>query len=256
MVSNRGEKANRKKVYNTLKTNGKAAFAIIRRKMKNKRVKRTGLTLIGTSIGLFLLLGIVYLLSTREDVLNKRIQQSVLRIDNEMQQLIGKGLNNSELEKEKIGLVVFMNDTLVYWNNNDVHPKLMKRKVKVGNDTICHLLNGNYFIKSYQTGSMTYYLFKLLNTTYPIENRYFQNYSTLYPQFIDVDISFEQEREGRNIHNHEGKTLTRCQINTQPKIKKPYAYLPYLFLILLLAGIIMAFGSKNKNTRKKKRFQY
>ena len=254
MVSNRGEKANRKKVYNTLKTNGKAAFAIIRRKMKNKRVKRTGLTLIGTSIGLFLLLGIVYLLSTREDVLNKRIQQSVLRIDNEMQQLIGKGLNNSELEKEKIGLVVFMNDTLVYWNNNDVHPKLMKRKVKVGNDTICHLLNGNYFIKSYQTGSMTYYLFKLLNTTYPIENRYFQNYSTLYPQFIDVDISFEQEREGRNIHNHEGKTLTRCQINTQPKIKKPYAYLPYLFLILLLAGIIMAFGSKNKNTRKRKGF--
>ena len=179
--------------------------------------------MIGTSIGLFLLLGIVYLLSTREDVLNKHIQQSVLRIDNEMQQLIGKGLNNSELEKEKIGLVVFMNDTLVYWNNNDVHPKLMKRKVKVGNDTICHLLNGNYFIKSYQTGSMTYYLFKLLNTTYPIENRYFQNYSTLYPQFIDVDISFEQEREGRNIHNHEGKTLTRCQINTQPKIKKPYA---------------------------------
>ena len=101
MVSNRGEKANRKKVYNTLKTSGKAEFAIIRRKMKNKRVKRTGLTLIGTSIGLFLLLGIVYLLSTREDVLNKRIQQSVLRIDNEMQQLIGKGLNNSEIKKRK-----------------------------------------------------------------------------------------------------------------------------------------------------------
>ena len=222
--------------------------------MKNKRVKRTGLTLIGTSIGLFLLLGIVYLLSTREDVLNKHIQQSVLRIDNEMQQLIGKGLNNTELEKEKIGLVVFMNDTLVYWNNNDIHPKLMKRKVKVGNDTICHLLNGNYFIKSYQTGSMTYYVFKLLNTTYPIENRYFQNYSTLYPQFIDVDISFEQEREGRNIHNHEGKTLTRCQINTQPKIKKPYTYLPYLLLIILLAGIIMAFGKTNKNTRKRKGF--
>ena len=119
--------------------------------MKSKRMKKIGFLLCAAGIVLMLALGLFFYFSLKPGFLNRSIRNSVLGMDKEMQLQINKGLNHDELEKNQTGLTIFMNDTLVYWNTNDVNPKLMKRKVVVGNDTICPLLSGNYYVKSYES---------------------------------------------------------------------------------------------------------
>ena len=139
--------------------------------MKEATRKRIGNSIWIISVALLMLFGVVILLSTNERFIQKNFQRTIQKMDKEMQTLIDKGLNHEELEKSKTGLTVFMSDTLVFWNRNDVNAKLMKRKAVVGHDTICSLLSGNYFVKSYQSGAMTYYVYKLVNTNYQIENQ-------------------------------------------------------------------------------------
>ena len=143
--------------------------------MKSKRTRKIGINLCWISIALWLLLAAFFYLILNENFVQRKVQRSVLKMDNEMRMLIDKGLNHEELEKSQTGLTVFMNDTLVFWNRNDVNPKLMKRKVKIGNDTICPMLSGDYYVKSYERGSMTYFVYQLVNTSYQIENHYFEN---------------------------------------------------------------------------------
>ena len=122
--------------------------------MKSKRIKRIGFILCLVGVVLMLSLGSFFYLSLKPGFLNRSIRNSVLGMDKEMLSLIEGGLNHDELAKSQTGLTIFMNDTLVYWNCNDVNPKLMKRKVVVGHDTICPLLSGNYYVKSYESGNM------------------------------------------------------------------------------------------------------
>ena len=180
--------------------------------MRNKKRRRIGSILCWSSIGLSFLLGMFLHFALNEKSLQRNIQKSVLRMDNDMQTLIEKGLNHDELEKTQTGLTVFMNDTLVFWNRNDVNPKLMKRKVQIGRDTICPLLSGNYFVKSYQNAAMTYFVYKLVSTNYQIENQYFENRFQTLPKFIDADIQFSENGEGTPIVNEEGKCLANYKI--------------------------------------------
>ena len=219
--------------------------------MKENRTRKTGRLLTWGSIIMVLLLGLIYYGFTQESIISKSIQHTVKRMDLEMQELISKGLNKAEMEKTQTGLVIFMSDTLVYWNRNDVNPKLMKRKVTLGNDTICSLLCGNYYIKSYQTGSMDYYVFRLLNTTYPINNKYLEDQCPIVPKFIQTNLSFNSNEEGFYIVNAGGKTLTKCQINSQAKIAKQYFYIFLIPASLLALGLILSLKRKRGNKQKK-----
>ena len=222
--------------------------------MRNKKRRRIGSILCWSSIGLSLLLGMFLHLALNEKSLQRSIQKSVLRMDNDMQTLIEKGLNHDELEKTQTGLTVFMNDTLVFWNRNDVNPKLMKRKVQIGCDTICPLLSGNYFVKSYQNAAMTYFVYKLVSTNYQIENQYFENRFQTLPKFIDADIQFSENGEGIPIVNEEGKCLANYQIVGKPKLKKAFLFWPLPFIILFIIGATLSLdrGGKKQNGRKKR----
>ena len=70
---------------------------------------------------------------------------------------------------------VFKKDSLVYWNNNLIEPKLLRKRVGESCDTIINLNVGDFLITSSSHGPYTFYLFSLLNTTYPVENQYFTN---------------------------------------------------------------------------------
>lgn len=215
--------------------------------MKSNRRKRMGNILVGISLGLLLLLGVFFRLSLKADYLQRSIQKSVLRMDDEMQSLINKGLNHDELDRTQTGLTVFMNDTLAFWNNNEVNPKLMKRKVVVGRDTICSLLSGNYFVKSYVSGNMTYYVYRLVNTTYQIENQYFENRFQTLPQFINAHIELSDNSEGFPILNTAGQCLANYRIVGQPKLKKSIVVLWLLPCVLLLViGVSLSFGRVRK----------
>lgn len=217
--------------------------------MKSKRTRKIGISLCWISIALWLLLAAFFYLILNENFIQRKVQRSVLKMDNEMRMLIDKGLNHDELEKNQTGLTVFMNDTLVFWNRNDVNPKLLKRKVKIGNDTICPMLSGDYYIKSYERGSMTYFVYQLVNTSYQIENHYFENRFQILPKFIHSKISFSDTDTGKALLNKEDIVLAYYQFTDQPKLKEPYRYLWHLpFIVLLIIGLCLASGKRRVAT--------
>ena len=217
--------------------------------MKNKKRQRAGFILIGISIMLLAVYGLFVHLSLTESFVKHHLQRSVIKMDKEMQLLIDKGLNHEALSQSQTGLTIFMNDTLVFWNRTDIQPKLLKRKIEVGNDTICHLLSGNYYVKSFQNQQTSYYIYRLLNTTYPIENKYFQNRLQTLPKFINANIRLKNDGDGIPLLNAQGKTLTNFEVVSKPQLTEPYK--TWLFLplaVLLIAGVLLAFG---KNTTEK-----
>lgn len=217
--------------------------------MKGKRTRKIGINLCWLSIALWLLLASFFYLILNENFVQRDLQKSVLKRDKEMRMLIDKGLNHEELEKTKTGLTVFMNDTLVFWHRNDVNPKLMKRKVRIGHDTICPLPSGDFYVKSYERGNMTYFVYQLINTNYQIENHYFENRFQTLPRFIDAKVSFSNTDDGKALLNNEGKVLAFYQFADQPKLKEPYRYLWHLpFIVLLVMGLYMAFGKRREAT--------
>ena len=111
--------------------------------MKNVKIRRIGCILCLISVVSIVALWLFFHLSLKHGFLDRTFQDSVLNMDKEMRSQVEQGLNHDDLEKKQTGLTIFMNDTLVYWNRNDVNPKLMKQKVVVGHDTICSLLSGN-----------------------------------------------------------------------------------------------------------------
>ena len=74
-----------------------------------------------------------------------------------------------------IQLYVFHNDSLVYWNSNLVEPKLLRKKTLNTCDTIVNLNVGDFLVSTDSYGSYSFFLFSLLNTTYPVENENFIN---------------------------------------------------------------------------------
>ena len=215
--------------------------------MKSKRIRKTGLLLCLVGLVLMLATWLFFYFSLKPNFLNRTLQDSVLSMDGEMRSQIEKGLNHDDLERNQTGLTIFMNDTLVYWNRNEVNPKLMKRKVVVGHDTICPLLSGNYYVKSYEAGNMTYYVYKLVNTTYQIDNPYFEHVTPSLPRFIDADIRLSDNAEGIPLVNGAGKVLAKYQIADKPKLKTPFRYLwPLPILVVVLVGLLLAFGKRRE----------
>ena len=221
--------------------------------MKDETRKRIGKSTWIISIILLIAVGLFIFLTTNESFIQRDFQRTICKMDNSMQQLIEKGLNHEELEKCNTGLTVFMNDTLVFWNRNDVSPKLMKRKVVVGHDTICPLLTGNYFIKSYQNGTMTYYVYRLVNTTYPIENKYFDNHLNNLPPFIDANISLTEDG-GTKLTNCDGKVLANYTIAKKPRLKQPYRTIwPIPILLLLIIGLLLTYRKTTSEQHKEEK---
>ena len=215
--------------------------------MESTKRKKIGWFLFALSITSCVWLGGFFWLSLKENHIQRNIQKSVLEMDKEMQTLISKGLNHEELEKTQTGLTVFMSDTLVFWNRNDVNAKLMKRKALVGHDTICSLLSGNYYVKSYQSGTMTYYVYKQVNINYQIENPYFANQNKVLPRHIEAQFVLQENNDGVPIVNSAGKVIGQYQIEGKPQLKQPYRYLwPLPFVILLIVSLTLIFGGQKK----------
>lgn len=222
--------------------------------MKDTTRKRIGNILWITSIGLLMLYIGFHVLSNNESFIQRDLQRKIRTMDKSMQTAIDKGLIHEELEKSGTGLNVFINDTLVFWNRNDASPKLMKRKVRVGQDTICHLLTGNYFVKSYQSGTMTFYVYRLVNTTYQIENKYFENRLQTIPRFVVADITIEENNEGEQLRNREGKVLANYSITKKPRLKQPFRTIwPCLIIVLLSLGLLLKLRKWDLEQKEEKR---
>ena len=218
--------------------------------MTIKRRTKIGLILISIGLLMALMLTAFILFSKTENSIYRQMQREVTRMDSEMQHLITSGLNHEELAKTNTGLTIFMSDTLVFWNQNEVNPKLLKRRIAIGQDTICSLLSGNYFVKSYQSGQMTYYVFKRVSTTYQIENQYFENHISGLSPIIEADIDF-QAQNGFELKNTQGKSLSVCHIIGNPRLREALVQLCYIPpILLIIVGVLFTLRIQSRTSKK------
>ena len=185
--------------------------------MDNKKRKRLGNLFFWLGMGILLLLGAAYKLFTTEQSLHRLVQRSVHQIEN----------------LENPNLFVYCGDSLVFWNNNEVNPRLIKRKVRLGHDTIANLPNGPYYIQSYQEHDTTVYEYSFIETN----------------RWIDADISFGKENEGTPIYNSEGKLLANMRIDTPPKSNGSFEWLLLLPLVMMAIGGTFHFGKRQTSPK-------
>ena len=198
--------------------------------------------------------GSVSLCLKKQEFCAKLVQRSLSKVEKDVQSLIENNANYHQYDLAEIGLYVFHNDSLLYWNNNLVGPKLIKRKVQLNNDTICNLLTGDYYVRTFRKGNLNYYVFKLINTTYRLENSFFENMFIPLHLFVDGKVQFTNE-EGYEILSRNGKKLTNCQIVTPTKLSKPVrlsiSCLTSLFLIIAIILLI----PHNRTTKRNQKFK-
>ena len=201
-------------------------------KTKENHRKAWGRILLCFSAVLFLLLGAAHWGLKRPEVIVRQVQRIAHKTEKEIDALTQNYADYGQYTKKGYGLFVFKQDTLLHWNDNTINPKLIKKKVATDNDTLCNLLSGDYYIKSFKVGQLDYYVFKPINATYPIENRYFQN--GLFPtqDFIRTKIQFD--REGYEIRSNQGKLLGHCNILAPAQVK------PFIRKTIVLTGAILA----------------
>ena len=179
----------------------------------------------------------------------KQIQQSVSKVESEIQNLVDNNPEVGQYGKKGLGVFVYHNDSLLFWNDNAIGPRIIRRRVALDNDTICNLLTGDYYVKSFSKGQITYYVFRQINTTYKLSNHYFENRFVLDNPLINNEVRFGT-KEGFEIISANGKLLGRCQIKQNTKLRSPYQEILYgIVLILFVAGVLCIIGKKNV-TRK------
>ena len=200
-------------------------------KTKENHRKAWGRILLCIATLLFLLLGVVNWSLKRPETIVRQVQRTVSKTEKEIQALTKNYADYSQYTKKGYGLYVFNNDTLLHWNDNSVTPKLIRRKVAIGNDTLCNLPSGDYYIKSFKVGQLDYYVFKRIIAIYPLENKYFQNGLLPYNNFIRTNIRFEHE--GYEIQSEQGKLLGHCNIIAPAQVK------PHIQKTILLTGILL-----------------
>ena len=214
--------------------------------------RKIGLILILGGIGLFLGIEVFLHYSLKPEIIGKRVQKTINCIESDVQTLIDQGLNLNEIENKGIGVFIFSNDSLTYWNSNELHPKHLKRRINIGHDTICSVPSGDYYFRTVKKDNTIYYLFKLLNSHYRIENQYFENGFKANSKIIDAQIQLKYDEGDFNIKNCDGKLLTKCRIIGKPKLKSPYKYIWYCpSIIFIIIGILLSFSRQKEQTKKK-----
>ena len=182
---------------------------------------------IGTLLVVFGLFFVFHLFSfsgVSNRMFAKRVQKSVYQVDDALQQSKQKLLSffgqwNENADFQPMDLVlpppvcafVFKQDSLVYWNNTLIEPKVLHKQVGESCDTIMNLNIGDFLITSTPQGPYSFYLFSLLNTTYPVENKYFTNH--FQPVSGDHKLSFgTTSPEAYPVYARSGKLLSRFTI--------------------------------------------
>lgn len=200
---------------------------------------------------------------SQPNVAARKVQKTVYKAEKDINHLIttiadfkpSTIADFKQYEKNGIGVYAFRNDTLFDWNNNAVGPKLIRRKVPMNCDTICNLLTGDYYVKSFEQGPFQCYAFKLLNTTYKLENKYFRNRFVANRLIINNKVIFTEE-EGVDILSSQGKILAKVRIEGQKTDYSPYSLIFIVVEIaLLLLGLSLLWTPKTKHKKGKYIFE-
>lgn len=160
------------------------------------------------------------------DLFAKRIQRAIAQEEHKLEQhkidliriieqpadVESLALNDFDASSN-VGLVLFRSDTLVYWNTNLVEPRVLRKRVATATDTLINVSSGDYLVTTGTSGHYCYYLFSLLNTTYPIENQYFVNeFQPVFGRHL-VDFQPEKKFDTYPMFSRNGQLLSYLSID-------------------------------------------
>ena len=184
------------------------------------------LGILSVLLGLFLLFHVFSFSGASHRIFSKRLQQVVYQEDDVLQQAkvdllyafdqwnYSGAFNALDYKMPStVGVYLFNKDSLLYWNSNLIEPKLLRKRVALGSDTIININNGDFLVSSSAYGSYSFYLFSLLNTTYPIENKYFINKFQPILGKHKVSFSVEPSPDSYPVYSRSGALLSYCSLN-------------------------------------------
>lgn len=164
-------------------------------------------------LGFFLVFHVFSMSGTSHRLFAKRLQQLVYQEDDRLQKAKADLIANDQWNvPSSVGVYVFNGDSLMYWNTNAIEPRLLRKRVDIGGDTILNLNAGDYLVASTAHGAYSYYVFSLLNTTYPIENKYFVNKFQPILGKHKVFFSAEEQADSYPVYSRSGKLLCYCTL--------------------------------------------
>ena len=176
-------------------------------------------------------------------IFSKRVQNAILKEDDRLQQVKADLLFEFKYESiSDVDVLVFNKDSLVYWNTNLIEPKLLRKRMEPNVDTIVNLNVGDYLVTSGVYENYTFYLLSLLNTTYPIENKYFVNRFQPMPgnHQIHFGVSENDEEETFLVYSRSGKVLSRYSIDFPTAWgSSNLSFLVICFALLLLCATLL-----------------
>lgn len=185
----------------------------------------------------------------------KQVQRSVSKVESEIQDLVDNNPEVGQFGKNGLGVFIYHNDSLLYWNDNAIGPRIIRRKVAPNSDTICNLLTGDYYVRTFSKGQMIYYVFRQINTTYKLSNRYFENRFVLGNPLINNEVRFGTP-EGFKICSSQGRPLSYCQITQQTRLRSPYREILYgVIACLCITGVLLIIGRPKENKTRNSRFK-
>lgn len=208
--------------------------------------------IIGTLLVLSLLFIGLYFFSfssPAQKIFSNRIQKAVAleegRIQNSKQALFSaldsiQVLPNQSFEYIALpvhsDLYLFSSDSLIWWNANQIEPRYLRKSVPLESDTIVHLSIGDYLVCSGHYLDYDYYLYSLVNTTYPFENDYFVNRFQLLLGPRQIEIDDNPSGDSFSLYSSTGKLLGYYRL-TNPS---SYGFTSPRLLILSLVVFILA----------------
>ena len=148
-------------------------------------------------------------------IFSSRVQKAVQKEEDRLKATKASFLGSNQAIPASVGLYVYRNDSLLFWNTNLVEPKLLRKRVPCNTDTIVNLNIGDFLVSSTLHNNCCYCFFTLLNTTYPVENKYFVN--RFQPVLGNHQIRFqavgEESESVYTVHSRSGKPLSYYTID-------------------------------------------
>ena len=199
--------------------------------------------------GLLLLWHLLSMTDSYHPVLARRVQQSVLRLDKELYSFENKLLSSNDLEQilteedrrytffENQGCFIYHSDTLYFWNNNQIEPRLLRKNVRVPSDTIIHLNTTDVLVHSFAESNYSIYLFTVLAIRHGVENDYLVGPSFHLPSSYDVQFSSTQAPYP--VYGLDGSILSYFTLTSHGVGSEKNHAFPLVCLMVLLFSVYL-----------------
>lgn len=181
----------------------------------------------------------------------RRIQQSVLRLDGSLKDFQNvlctlpdaTGILSDHSRRyaffQEQPAVVFYDDSLLFWNTNQVEPRILRKRVPLPSDTIMHFNAGDFMVHAFRHEGFSVFLLATLTTEYPIENAFFVNRFQPLPIRREVHFLSQPTPDSHPVYGPSGALLSYLDLSPSPALNDLYEGWPLVCVLLMLCCLYL-----------------